>query len=104
MLYKSRKTGKIKEKLSKTGGNDLKICMKCKRAFEDEKKVCDFCGEPLIEIRETDGVKKERIKKKAIRIEKDVFILSCSNRDCNRIGGGTWNWFADNETACNWKK
>lgn len=37
--------------------------MKCKRAFEDEKKVCDFCGEPLIEIRETDGVKKERIKK-----------------------------------------
>mgnify|MGYP000023912632 FL=1 len=63
LLYKSRKTGKIKEKLSKTGGNDLKICMKCKRAFEDEKKVCDFCGEPLIEIRETDGVKKERIKK-----------------------------------------
>lgn len=49
--------------MSKTGGNDLKICMKCKRAFEDEKKVCDFCGEPLIEIRETDGVKKERIKK-----------------------------------------
>ena len=47
----------------RTGGNDLKICMKCKRAFEDEKKVCDFCGEPLIEIRETDGVKKERIKK-----------------------------------------
>ena len=45
--------------MSKTGGNDLKICMKCKRAFEDEKKVCDFCGEPLIEIRETDGVKKK---------------------------------------------
>ena len=41
----------------------MKVCMKCKRAFEDEKKVCDFCGEPLIEIRETDEVKKERIKK-----------------------------------------
>ena len=40
--------------------------MKCKRAFEDKKKVCDFCGEPLIEIRETDGVKKERIKKNPI--------------------------------------
>ena len=44
----------------------MKICMKCKRAFEDKKKVCDFCGEPLIEIRETDGVKKERIKKNPI--------------------------------------
>ena len=63
---KVERTGKIKEKLSKTGGNDLKVCMKCKRAFEDEKKVCDFCGEPLIEIRETDGVKKERIKKNPI--------------------------------------
>lgn len=52
--------------MSRTGGNDLKVCMKCKRAFEDEKKVCDFCGEPLIEIRETDGVKKERIKKNSI--------------------------------------
>lgn len=60
---KVEKTGRIKEKLSRTGGNDLKVCMKCKRAFEDEKKVCDFCGEPLIEIRETDEVKKERIKK-----------------------------------------
>lgn len=37
--------------------------MKCKRAFKDDKKICDFCGEPLIEIKETDGVKKERIKK-----------------------------------------
>lgn len=45
--------------------------MKCKRAFEDEKKVCDFCGEPLIEIRETDGVKKERIKKNPI-----VFVVA----------------------------
>ena len=81
--------------MSKTGGNDLKICMKCKRAFEDEKKVCDFCGEPLIEIRETDGVKKERIRKSN---------CICSGRNCDRIGGGTWNWFADNETACNWKK
>ena len=52
--------------MSRTGGNDLKVCMKCKRAFEDKKKVCDFCGEPLIEIRETDGVKKERIKKNPI--------------------------------------
>lgn len=57
------KTGKIKERLSRTGGNDLKVCMKCKRAFNDDKKICDFCGEPLIEIRETDGVKKEKIKK-----------------------------------------
>ena len=41
----------------------MKVCMKCKRAFNDDKKICDFCGEPLIEIRETDGVKKERMKK-----------------------------------------
>ena len=60
---KVEKTGRIKEKLSRTGGNNLKVCMKCKRAFNDDKKICDFCGEPLIEIRETDGVKKERMKK-----------------------------------------
>lgn len=60
---KVEKTGRIKEKLSRTGGNNLKVCMKCKRAFNDDKKICDFCGESLIEIRETDGAKKEKIKK-----------------------------------------
>ena len=65
------------------------------RAFEDKKKVCDFCREPLIEIRETDGVKRKN---------KENPIVFCSGWNCDRIDGGTWNRFADNETACNWKK